>query len=181
MIYWMFSFLHVIVRRVDTILSTSMKHWHTQAQNQHKHTEKQVSVSNEYHILTVWHRPDTRTNLQPEVLMLNRLILTSELLNHLIMRIILSADTLLVKIVAEYQNYLMEFFLSISTQQIGNGYTAIDISNSRDLGNRMKIEQLWLKLYFISSLINLKLKYKKLISIQRLTFTDCNDCIVLRL
>jgi len=74
--------------------------------------------------------------------MLNRLILTSELLNHLIMRIILSADTLLVKIVAEYQNYLMEFFLSISTQQIGNGYTAIDISNSRDLGNRMKIEQL---------------------------------------
>jgi hypothetical protein len=82
--------------------------------------------------------------------MLNRLILPSELLNHLIMHIrklnylyanYLNADTMLVKIVAEYQNYLMEFFLSISTQQIGNEY-AVDISNSRDLGNRMKIEQL---------------------------------------
>jgi len=58
------------------------------------------------------------------------------------MPIILSADTLLVKIVAEYQNYLMEFFLSISTQQIGNRFTIVDISNSHDLGNRMKIEQL---------------------------------------
>lgn len=82
-----------------------------------------------------------------------------------------------VKRVAIYQNCLMELFLQpqlnkLEMNSLQLTYPTVLISPVRLKSNGMNF-----KLFFISDLLNLK--YQWPISIQWLTFTNCNDCIVL--